>query len=350
MTGPTAQEQAALERALDLAATPGVLSGPNPRVGCVLLSAGGEVAGEGFHRGAGNPHAEVEALRSVPPGVKPVTAVVTLEPCRHTGRTPPCVDALIAAGIARVVFAHRDPTPQGGGGGDALRAAGVTVVEAPAVRAAEVLRPWLFGVEHGRPWVTWKVAATLDGRIAARDGSSRWITGAAARADVHELRAAHDVVVVGTGTLLADDPALTVRLPDGRDAPTQPARAVMGLRPIPSDARILTGGPVLALQTRDVGQALATVYEKGMWRVFLEGGGRLAAAFLKAGAVDEIVAYVAPALLGDGTPMVGDLGAGSISDAIRHRLVAVEALPPEDPIDVRVTLRPAKEANVHRNH
>ncbi len=340
MADPTAQEQVALERALDLASTPGVPSGPNPRVGCVLLSAEGETVGEGFHRGAGNPHAEVEALRSVPPGRKAVTAVVTLEPCRHTGRTPPCVEALVAAGITRVVFAHRDPTPQAGGGGEALRAAGVTVVEAHAARAAEVLRPWLFGVERGRPWVTWKVAATLDGRIAARDGSSRWITGAAARADVHELRAAHDVVLVGTGTLLADDPALTVRLPDGRDAPTQPTRAVMGLRPIPGDARVLTGGPFLTLPTRDVGQALAELYEKGLWRVFLEGGGRLAAAFLRAGVVDEIVAYVAPALLGDGTPMVGDLGIGSIGDALRHRLVAVDVLPREAPTDVRITLRP----------
>ncbi|WP_206673421.1 bifunctional diaminohydroxyphosphoribosylaminopyrimidine deaminase/5-amino-6-(5-phosphoribosylamino)uracil reductase RibD [Pseudactinotalea terrae] len=347
-------ERRAMRRALDLAATPGLPLGPNPRVGCVVLSSSGEQLGEGFHRGAGTPHAEVVALSRCRPGAEPAVAVVTLEPCRHVGRTAACTDALRAAGVRRVVIGHPDPTPSAGGGAQLLRAAGIQVVEAMptdiADRAAALVAPWLFGLAHQRPWVTWKVATTLDGRAAARDGSSRWITGPAARRDVHAVRAAHDVVLVGTGTALVDDPELTVRDGCGRALPHQPARAVMGLRDLPAHARAVAGpGRLIRLRTRDVDAALGDLFALGLRRVLLEGGPQLAAAFLGAGVVDEIVAYVAPALLGAGPAALADLGVVSIDDALRPRLVDVAVItdPPPDPstagtgpaADIRLTLR-----------
>ncbi|WP_278237341.1 bifunctional diaminohydroxyphosphoribosylaminopyrimidine deaminase/5-amino-6-(5-phosphoribosylamino)uracil reductase RibD [Isoptericola sp. AK164] len=364
--GPTVTpaEQAALERALTLAATPGLDLGPNPRVGCVLLDADGATLAEGFHRGAGTPHAEAVALTNArhahgPAALRGATAVVTLEPCAHTGRTGPCTDALRDAGVSRVVFAQPDPNPQAAGGAEALRAAGVTVVGEVRADAARALNhAWSAAVSLGRPFVTWKVATTLDGRTAAADGTSRWITSAAARRDVHRLRAEADTVLVGTGTLLDDDPSLTVREAPG----PQPLRAVMGLREIPATARLAGPGPDGAaarhLRTRDPRAALTRLWDLDRRHVLLEGGATLAAAFLRAGLVDEIVAYVAPTLLGAGTAAVGDLGITTITDAARFDLVdasVVEPAPddlatPDGPAsglaatNLRLTLRPRKES------
>ena len=227
----TAGEQRAMRRALDLARTPGVPLGPNPRVGCVLLDAQGVEIAEGYHRGAGSPHAEAAALAEAGEDARGATAVVTLEPCNHTGRTGPCAEAMVEAGVARVVFAQPDPNPVAAGGETTLRAAGVEVAFGLMEREARALnRAWTFGMEHHRPFVTWKFAATLDGRSAAADGTSRWVTSKAARVDAHRLRAQCDVMLVGTGTVEADDPELTVR--DEYDDPLahQPLRAVMGLR------------------------------------------------------------------------------------------------------------------------
>ncbi|HMG31101.1 MAG TPA: bifunctional diaminohydroxyphosphoribosylaminopyrimidine deaminase/5-amino-6-(5-phosphoribosylamino)uracil reductase RibD, partial [Jiangellaceae bacterium] len=229
-------EVAAMHRALDLARTRGVPLGPNPRVGCVLLDALGGIVAEGYGRGAGGRHAEADALRAAGERATGTTAVVTLEPCNHTGRTAPCTEALITAGVARVVFGQPDTNPVARGGAETLRAARIDVEGGVLADLARTVNPtWTFAVEHGRPFVTWKFAATLDGRSAAADGSSRWITSAEARADVHRLRAECDAVLVGTGTVLADDPRLTVRGGDDTPAPrtVQPLRAVMGLRPIP---------------------------------------------------------------------------------------------------------------------
>ena len=204
----TAAEQAAMTRALALAATPGVPLGPNPRVGCVLLDDAGNTVAEGFHRGAGSLHAEADALANAGDRARGTTAVVTLEPCAHTGRTGPCAVALRDAGVRRVVYAQADPNPVAAGGAALLRAAGVDVEEGLMVdEARAVNRMWTFAVEHGRPFVTWKFATTLDGRSAAADGTSRWVSGLAARRDTHRLRALCDVMLVGTNTVEVDDPA-----------------------------------------------------------------------------------------------------------------------------------------------
>ncbi|MFF1529260.1 bifunctional diaminohydroxyphosphoribosylaminopyrimidine deaminase/5-amino-6-(5-phosphoribosylamino)uracil reductase RibD [Cellulomonas sp. NPDC058312] len=320
-------------RALDLAAL-GPAHGPNPRVGCVLLDPAGRVLGEGHHRGAGTPHAEVAALadaRGRGADVRGATAVVTLEPCDHTGRTGPCSVALLDAGVARVVVAVTDPNPDATGGAARLRAAGVDVVvgvEEAAGRA--LLRPWLRAVGRGRPFVTLKLASTLDGRVAAADGSSRWITSPESRAHAHALRAEVDALVVGTGTALADDPALTARTADGDLAAHQPLRVVVGDRDLPVGGRLHgAGGELLHLRTHDPREVLAALQQREARRVLVEGGPTLAAAFLRAGVVDEVHAYVAPVLLGAGRPAVADLGIGAIGDALRLRTRAVRPLGPD---------------------
>src|SRR3954466_10128260 len=214
----TTAESAAMRRALELAATPGVPLGPNPRVGCVLLADDGSTVAEGFHRGAGTPHAEADALARAGERARATTAVVTLEPCNHTGRTAPCAHALVAAGVRRVVFAQSDPNPAAAGGAATLRAGGVEVESGLLVdEARELNRIWTFAHLHGRPFVTWKFATTLDGRSAAADGTSRWVSSPASRRHTHRLRALCDVMLVGTNTVAVDDPPLTVR--DDRDRP-----------------------------------------------------------------------------------------------------------------------------------
>jgi diaminohydroxyphosphoribosylaminopyrimidine deaminase/5-amino-6-(5-phosphoribosylamino)uracil reductase len=307
-----------MRRGLELAAR-GPVGDPNPRVGAVIVDPHGTVVGEGFHEGAGTPHAEVMALRQAGAAARLGTAVVTLEPCAHTGRTGPCALALIEAGVARVVFAQSDPTPSARGGRALLEAAGIETTAGVLAAESQALNDaWTFSIVAGRPKVTWKFAATLDGRCAAADGSSRWISGPLARADVHRLRARCDAILVGTGTVIADDPALTVRGPDGSTTGRQPLRVVMGLRPIPKTARVLDGGaPALQLATHDPAQVLKALSQREIHHVWLEGGPTVAGAFLGAALVDEVIAYLAPALLGSGPPAVGDLGIASIDQALR---------------------------------
>lgn len=334
-----AAETAAMRRALELAADPAVPLGPNPRVGSVLLADDGSVVAEGFHRGAGTPHAEADALSRAGDAARGTTAVVTLEPCNHTGRTGPCAQALIRAGVRRVVFAQSDPNPLASGGAETLRAAGIEVEHGLLETEARALnRAWLHGVAAGRPLVTWKFAGSLDGRSAAADGSSQWITSAAARRDTHRLRAEADVMLVGTGTVLADDPRLTVRGDDGEALARQPLRVVMGQRAVPAGARVLDdAAETLLLRSRDPREALAELFERGRRHVFLEGGPTLAAAFLRAGVVDEIVAYVAPVLLGAGRNAVGDLGIAGIDAALRPTVTDARLIDGE-PANVRFTL------------
>lgn len=329
--------------------------GENPRVGCVVLDHAGAIVGEGWHEGAGNAHAETVALIRAGERARGGTAVVTLEPCAHHGRTRPCVDELIDVGVARVVYGVPDPNPVASGGAAGLATAGLDVIEIrdPTLRAqaADLVAKWTFAVGHGRPFVTWKLATTLDGRSAARDGSSRWITGPLARDDVHRLRAESDTVLVGTGTVITDDPQMTVRSETGVPSRWQPRRAVMGLREPPPDARVfdLSGsGPdqVVRLRTRDPRGALAELWQAGSRQVLLEGGPTLAASFLRAGYVDEVVAYVAPALLGAGASAVGDLGLASINDAWRFDLVDATVIG----TDLRLTLRPLAAPAVRTGH
>jgi diaminohydroxyphosphoribosylaminopyrimidine deaminase/5-amino-6-(5-phosphoribosylamino)uracil reductase len=342
----SAAEQRAMRRALELAATDGVPLGPNPRVGCVLLDDEGRTVAEGFHRGAGSAHAEADALARAAERARGTTAVVTLEPCNHTGRTGPCAQALIAAGVRRVVVAQRDPNPVAAGGIETLRAAGLDLEAGLLADEARALnRVWTFAVEHGRPFVTWKLATSLDGRSAAADGTSRWISGTAARRDTHRLRARCDTVLVGTNTVETDDPQLTVRDEHDRPLASQPLRAVMGERDLDPGRRVLDGeAATVRLRTRDPHAALAELFARDRQHVFLEGGPTLAAAFLRAGLVDEIVVYVAPLLLGAGTPAVADLGITTIADALRPRVTDVTVLdgPDGEQPNVRLTLTPSR--------
>ena len=346
MTGREA-ERSAMTRALALARTPGVPHGPNPRVGCVLLDRDGTTVAEGYHRGAGTPHAEVDALAHAGTAARGSTAVVTLEPCDHTGRTAPCSAALVRAEVARVVFAQRDPNPVAQGGAETLRRAGVDV-EGGLLEdeAREVNRAWTFSHEHRRPFVTWKLATTLDGRSAAADGSSRWVSSRPARRDSQRLRAECDAIMAGTGTVLVDDPRLTARDDDGVDLPPerQPLRVVMGRRPVPAGRKVLDGAAsTVVLATRDPHRALAELLARDRRHVLLEGGPTLAAAFLGAGLVDEVVAYVAPTLLGAGLPAVGDLGIGTIGDALRLDVRDVATVGTGPGTNLRLTLTPRKK-------
>lgn len=333
MAEPAAAEIAAMDRALDLARR-GPAHGPNPRVGCVLLSPDGAVLAEGWHKGAGTPHAEAAAVAAAQGSgadLRGATAVVTLEPCNHTGRTPPCADLLIAAGIARVVFSVDDPNPLAAGGATRLRGAGIDVVG--GVRARDglaLLRIWRRAVATGRPYVTLKLASSIDGRVAAADGTSRWITSPAARAHAHGLRGEIDAIAVGVGTALTDDPELTARTPAGDLADHQPLRVVVGRRDLRPDARIRrSGGEVVHLRTHDPAQVLAALADREVRHLLVEGGPTLAAAFLNARLVDEVHAYIAPVLLGAGLCAVADLGITTIAEAVRLSTVAVEQVGPD---------------------
>lgn len=326
-----------MARAVALAARGLGGTSPNPVVGCVLLDAAGFTVGEGWHARAGGPHAEVVALGNAGDQARGATAVVTLEPCARTGRTGPCVRALLDAGIARVVVAVADPT-EAGGGAALLRAAGVSVETGVlADEAAAGNAAWLLGVREHRPYVTWKYAATLDGRTAAADGTSRWITGPAARADVHRLRSEVDAVLVGTGTALADDPQLTVRDSYGAAAARQPLRVVLGERDLPAEARLCDdSAPTLRLRHREPAKALAELYDRDVRHVLVEGGATVAGAFLAAGLVDRVVGYLAPALLGAGPAALADAGIATLADAVRLQLDDVSRVG----ADVRLTARP----------
>jgi diaminohydroxyphosphoribosylaminopyrimidine deaminase/5-amino-6-(5-phosphoribosylamino)uracil reductase len=316
----SAPETDAMARAVAAASVTSA-RGPNPRVACVLLDGAGQVIATGIHRGAGTPHAEVDALAGAGTAARGATAVVTLEPCSHSGRTGPCTEALIAAGVRRVVFGQVDPNPAAAGGARALAAAGVDVEGGILEReCADLNRRWSAAVARSRPWVIWKVASTLDGRIAAADGSSRWITSDEARADVHALRSEVDAIVVGTGTALIDAPSLTARTPDGSSSPQQPLRVVVGERPLPA-GHPLTAPDVLHLRTHSPERVLADLQRRDVRTVLLEGGPTLAAGFLAAGVIDEVWWYVAPALLGAGAGAVADLGITAITGARRLRIL-----------------------------
>ena len=322
-----------MSRAIELASR-GPQADPNPRVGCVLAK-DGRVLGEGWHEGAGTDHAEVAALKEAGQ-VAGATAYVSLEPCNHTGRTGPCAQALIDAGVERVVYAQADPNPAATGGARTLRGAGIEVAGGLlAEHAEQVNRYWTFSYLNTRPFVTWKVAATLDGRTSALDGTSQWITGEAARADVHARRASAGAIAVGTGTVMADNPRLTTRLADGSLAKRQPIRAIFGSRAIPAGFNVRSPeAPTLFFSCVDEG--LTELTERGVHHVWLEGGANLAASFMARGLIDEVICYVSASLLGAGRPLIGDLGITTMSQIKRLHISSVEQL--DD--DVRIILTP----------
>ena len=315
----TDADVASMERAVELAWTARPVAHPNPWVGAVLVTAGG-VVHEGATAAPGGPHAERQALAAAGPVAAGATVYVTLEPCSHHGRTPPCADALIAAGVARVVVAMEDPDSRVSGSGiDRLRAAGIAVDVGLCVEAvAAQLAPYVKHRTTGRPWVVLKLAATLDGRIAAPDGTSRWITGEAARDDAHRLRAESDAVLVGAGTVRADDPQLTVRRVPGRD----PMRVVLG--EAPAGAKV---EPALQV-SGDLGVVLDDLGRRGVVQLLVEGGAGVAHQFHAAGLVDRYVIYLAPALFGgdDAGGLFAGAGAKSVDDLWRGRIVGVVRL------------------------
>ncbi|NLG55351.1 MAG: bifunctional diaminohydroxyphosphoribosylaminopyrimidine deaminase/5-amino-6-(5-phosphoribosylamino)uracil reductase RibD [Rhodococcus sp.] len=332
-TGPhdaadaAAEIDAAMQIAIAAAESARGFTSPNPPVGAVILDKAGAIAGVGMTQPPGGPHAEVVALREAGAAAKNGTAVVTLEPCNHYGRTPPCSQALIDAGIRRVFYAVGDPNPEAAGGARTLETAGIRVLG--GVRADDVergsLRAWLHRQRTGQPLITWKYAATLDGKSAAADGTSQWITGPAARARVHAERAKLDAIIVGTGTVLSDDPWLTARLPDGSLAAHQPVRIVVGTREIPTAAKVLDdSAPTVVLRTQDLDEVAAAIAD--YTDVQLEGGPTLAGAFLASRRIDRIQAYLAPLLLGAGTAAVVDAGVGTMADAHRFEMESVETI------------------------
>ena len=386
----TARDHALMARALRLAHAGLATTQPNPRVGCVIAQ-GDEVVGEGWHRRAGGPHAEVFALEAAGRRARGATAYVTLEPCGLHGRTPPCADALAAAGLARVVVASDDPSQCAGGAIDRLRAAGIAVESGLLREAARELNRGFFSrIERGRPWLRVKLAMSLDGRTALANGESKWITGLTARADVQRWRARSSAILAGIGTVLADDPLLTVRpvagpgasphpdpLPGGEReagasdrgdaAPVVPLRVVLDPRlRTPRGARVLDGSaPTLVLHARDAvasddrfadvqrapvetGQSgldlhevMRTLAARGMNEVQVEAGPTLGGALFAEGLVDELLLYVAPVLLGDGARPLLALPALPEMSA-RWNLALVEQRQVGE--DLRLLLRPAQRS------
>lgn len=330
-------DEALMRRALALAERGRTTVSPNPLVGCVV-AVDGEIVGEGFHARAGGPHAEVVALQGARDRAAGATAYVTLEPCAHHGRTPPCTQALMGAGITRVVAAIIDPDPVAAGGANALRAAGVRVdmgcCEEQARQQNEV---FFHGLTTGRPFVVVKAAVSLDGRIAAADGTSQWLTGEQTRRRAHELRASADAVIVGSQTVLDDDPALTVRLP-GYDG-TPPLRVVLDRRRrVRGALQVLDDTAPTLLHRGDLDELLAQLWDRRVRSALVEGGASVVGAFLRAGLADRLVLHVAPVLLGaQGRPLVAGEWPATLIQAPRLRLHHVERVGD----DVVLTLAPS---------
>ena len=303
----------AMSRALELALL-GPAWGVNPQVGAVILDATGNVIAEGYHRGAGTVHAEVDALSKLSEVPVGATAVVTLEPCNHTGKTGPCAQALIDAGISKVVYSVTDPGQASSGGASTLRAAGVSVVAGVLEsQGLALIEKWLWFASHGTPWVTLKWASSLDGRAAANDGSSKWISGPESRAESHLRRSNADAILVGTGTVLADDPELTARKPDGSLYDHQPLRVVVGTSDLPAEARVFNdSASTLVLKTHDLASVLTELGSQGVKELWVEGGPTVASRFVSSGLVNEYLVYLAPKILGGSRVALQDVGVESM--------------------------------------
>jgi diaminohydroxyphosphoribosylaminopyrimidine deaminase/5-amino-6-(5-phosphoribosylamino)uracil reductase len=330
-----------MRRAIALAAN-GPSNGVNPQVGCVVLNSAGTIIAEGWHRGAGTAHAEVDALSQLTPEqAQGSTFIVTLEPCNHTGRTGPCAQALIEAGVAQVVYAATDPGHASSGGAQRLRDAGIEVLGGVLEDdVEELLEEWMLAARLHRPHVTVKWAASLDGRAAANDGTSQWISGPESRARVHEQRSAADAIVVGTGTVLADDPSLTARTPEGDLHDHQPVPVIIGKRNVPGDAQVHQH-PLepLIIGHNDLHAALSEMFDNGIRSIFVEGGPTLASAFIASGLVDRLYIYLAPVLLGGDKVALGDLGVSTLTERIDLSISSVENLG----TDIFITAKPTRK-------
>ena len=321
----------AMRRALELALL-GPAKGVNPQVGAVILDQDFNIIAEGFHKGSGTDHAEVMALKdlkskfeSIPAGL---TAVVTLEPCNHTGKTGPCAQALIEAGISRVVYASTDPGDVSSRGAETLKAAGVEVVSGVLELEAEYQgRVWLTANRNQRPFVTLKWASSLDGRNAANDGSSKWISGEESRAHAHLQRSQLDAIAVGTKTVVIDNPELLARKPEGGYYEDQPLRVVIGKTEIAADSKVFgSDHPGIQIKTSALSEALSVLWDRGVKHLMVEGGPTLASEFVRQELVDEFQIYLAPMLLGGSRTSLGDIGVGSIGDAVSLEVLETQSL------------------------
>lgn len=331
-----------MKRALELAAR-GPQTGSNPRVGCVLVGDTGTISAEGWHEGSGTPHAEVMALTAARErGIDTtgLTAVVTLEPCAHTGKTGPCAIALRDAGITRVIYSVRDPGIDSSGGAEMLAQAGIEVIGGTLEdQGLALIERWHTAVSLGRPWVTLKWAMSWDGRAAAGDGTSQWITGPQTREKVHQDRSNHDAIIVGTNTVLVDDPSLTARDTAGDLLDHQPRAIVAGNTEIPSGARVRSHpGGFSQSASHDPTALLGTLFADGIRSTYVEGGPTLASAFIEHGVVDEIHITVGPLLIGGPTTALRNIGVSTMSEAIALDIRDITRLGD----DVVVTARPQK--------
>jgi diaminohydroxyphosphoribosylaminopyrimidine deaminase/5-amino-6-(5-phosphoribosylamino)uracil reductase len=317
----------AMRRALELSLL-GPAYGVNPQVGAIILDKDLNVIAEGWHKGAGTPHAEVDALSKLDTVPDGATAVVTLEPCNHTGRTGPCSQALTAAGISRVVYAVKDPGNESAGGAQSLVAAGVEVIEGVlADVATEQSTVWLTAMKKQRPYVSLKWAQTLDGRTAATDKTSKWISGSVSREDVHLRRSQLDAILVGTGTVQYDNPDLTARKPDGSRYEHQPLRVVVGKTELSQDLRVFNDEALtVQLKTHDIKEVLTQLWDRGIRHVLVEGGAKLASEFIAQGIFDEILIYQAPLLVGGVNVAVTDIGIDTMQNALELSFTEVKRL------------------------
>lgn len=313
-----------MQRAIALSESACGRTAPNPIVGAVIVATDGSVIAEGFHdREISNDHAEVVALKSAGNRAKGATMYVTLEPCNHTGTTGPCTQAIINAGIKTVVYAVSDPNTVAAGGTGTLTAAGIEVIAGVGTdEAAHSNRAWLTKIIQGRPFITWKVAATLDGKVAAADGTSKWITNEASRADVQKVRRSVDAIMVGTQTVIADDPHL---IPRDDVKATNPLRIVCGTQELPKGAKVFDGAAsTKVITSKDLKVVAAELLATGANHILLESGPTLATAMLQAGMLDELMLYQGASVLGAGKSFVADLGVTTVDSAIGLTRISTE--------------------------
>ena len=298
------------------------VSTPNPNVSAAIYGADGSLISDGFHnRKVSVDHAEVVALKKAGSAARGATMVVSLEPCAHTGTTPPCVQAIIDAGIAKVIYAVGDPNPLAAGGAKKLHDAGVAVEHRESKELSYVQRAWLHKEKTGRPLMLWKVATTLDSKVAASDGTSQWITGPESREDVQELRAQSDAILIGTNTALVDNPHL---IPRGHTA--RPVRIISGEQEVPSTNRVFDNeARTISVKSKSIPELMKVLSDEGFNQVLVEAGPTLGSALMASGNIDELIIYQAPKLLGAGKEFVSRLGISTLADHLELELLSVKA-------------------------
>jgi len=318
----------AMQRAIALSEKGLGKCAPNPIVGAVIIDTSGKIVGEGFHdRMTSKDHAEVVAIKGAGDLAKGATIVVTLEPCNHAGSTGPCTQAIIDSGISTVVFAVKDPNAIAAGGADALRAAGIKVIDGVLSEEASFInRAWLTKITKSRPYFVWKVATTLDAKIAASDGTSKWISNEVSRNDVQRLRRESDAILVGTNTVASDNPHLIPR-GDFSGYSRNPIRVIFGENDLPADSKVFdSAAETVHIKSRDLNKLVAKLNELDINQVFVEAGSKLTSAMVTAGLMDELVIYQAPALLGSGKPFFADDSHSTIEDQMRLEHISTEVL------------------------